>query len=202
MSSEADNAIEADSKIENEEAPPEVTDTTKEEVTKCDTSSEARVIHDTSPEARVLRDNINETPEFKNKTDMVKRKKVICKDFNAEMSLKTLRYSHKCSGPLENKAIKPKPKVKVKPIAINNDPQQPVAQLAQMAQPKPKAPTPVSKAMPPPPPPNMQPYDNLTQAQLIQLQMRSMHQEIMRRKQEKANNICQAMFKSRSKKSR
>ena len=43
MSSEADNAIEADSKIENEEAPPEVTDTTKEEVTKCDTSSEARV---------------------------------------------------------------------------------------------------------------------------------------------------------------
>ena len=192
MSSEADNAIEADSKIENEEAPPEVTDTTKEEVTKCDTSSEARV----------LRDNINETPEFRNKTDMVKRKKVICKDCNAEMSLKTLRYSHKCSGPLENKAIKPKPKVRVKPIAINNDPQQPVAQLAQMAQPKPKAPTPVPKAMPPPPPPNMQPYDNLTQAQLIQLQMRSMHQEMMRRKQEKANNICQAMFKSRSKKSR
>ena len=192
MSSEADNAIEADCKIENEEAPPEVTDTTKEEVTKCDTS----------PEARVLRDNINETPEFKNKTDMVKRKKVICKDCNAEMSLKTLRYSHKCSGPLENKAIKPKPKVRVKPIAINNDPQQPVAQLAQMAQPKPKAPTPVSKAMPPPPPPNMQPYDNLTQTQLIQLQLRTMNQDMMRRKQEKANNICQAMFKSRSKKSR
>ena len=192
MSSEADNAIEADSKIENEEAPPEVTDTTKEEVTKCDTS----------PEARVLRDNINETPEFKNKTDMVKRKKVICKDCNAEMSLKTLRYSHKCSGPLENKAIKPNPKVKVKPIAINNDPQQPVAQLAQMAQPKPKAPTPVSKAMPPPPPPNLQPYDNLTQAQLYQLHMRTMNQEIMRRRQEKANNMCQAMFKSRPKKSR
>ena len=192
MSSEADNAIEADSKIENEEAPPEVTDTTKEEVTKCDTS----------PEAPVLRDNINETPEFQKKTDMVKRKKVICKDRNAEMSLKTLRYSHKCSGPLENKAIKPKPKVRVKPIAINNDPQQPVAQLAQMAQPKPKAPTPVSKAMPPPPPPNMQPYDNLTQTQLIQLQLRTMNQDMMRRKQEKANNICQAMFKSRFKKSR
>ena len=56
--------------------------------------------------------------------------------------------------------------------------------------------------MPPPPPPNMQPYDNLTQAQLIQLQLRTMNQEMMRRKQEKANTMCQAMFNSRSKKSR
>ena len=71
--------------------------------------------------------------------------------------------------------------------------------MAQLAQAKPKAPTP---AMPPPPPPNMQPYGNLTQAQLIQLQLRTMNQEMMRRTQEKANTMCQAMFNSRFKKSR
>ena len=100
-----------------------------------------------------------------------------------------------------------KPKVKVKPLSVENNEKirnVPVQQqsVAQLAQAKHQVPPPVSKAMPPPPPPNMQPYDNLTQAQLIQLQLRTMNQEMMRRKQEKANNMCQAMFNSRSKKSR
>ena len=94
--------------------------------------------------------------------------------------------------------------MKVKPLSVENNEetrnvpgqQQPVAQLAQT---KYQIPPPVSKAMPPSPPPNMQPYDNLTQAQLIQLQLQTMNQEMMRRNQEKANNMCQAMFKSRSK---
>ena len=84
------------------------TDATKEEVAKEVATCEI------SPEARELRDKINETPEFKNKTDMAKHKNVTCKDCNAEMSLKTFRYSHTCSGPLENQAIKPKPNVEVK----------------------------------------------------------------------------------------
>ena len=83
------------------------------------------------------------------------------------------------------------PKVKVKPLSVEN-----IEETRNV--PIMKAPPSVSKAKPPPPPPNMQPYDNLTQAQLIQLQLRTMKPEMMRRKQEKANNMCQAMFSSRS----
>ena len=138
-----------------------------------------------------------------------------CGDCKKPMNMKTLRYSHpdKCEGKPSDIMSKPvrknnmKPKVKVKPLSVENNEkirnvpvqQQPVAQLAQA---KHQVPPPVSKAMPPPPPPNMQPYDNLTQAQLIQLQLRTMNQEMMRRKQEKANTMCQAMFNSRFQKSR
>ena len=138
-----------------------------------------------------------------------------CSDCKKPMNMKTKRYSHpdKCEGKPSDIMSKPvrknnvKPKVKVKPLNVENNEetrivpvqQQPAAQLAQT---KCQIPPPVSKAMPPPPAPNMQPYDNLTQAQLIQLQLRTMNQEMMRRKQEKANTMCQAMFNSRSKKSR
>ena len=126
-----------------------------------------------------------------------------CGDCKKPMNMKTLRYSHpdKCEGKPSDIMSKPvrknnvKPKVKVKPLTVENNEEITNAPII-------KAPPPVSKAMPPPPPPNMQPYDNLTQAQLIQLQLRTMNQEMMRRKQEKANSMCQAMFKSRCKKSR
>ena len=126
-----------------------------------------------------------------------------CSDCKKPMSMKTLRYSHpdKCEGKPSDIMSKPvrknivKPKVKVKPLSVENNEEIRNAPII-------KAPPPVSKAMPPPPPPNMQPYDNLTQAELIQLQLRTMNQEMMRRKQEKANTMCQAMFNSRSKKSR
>ena len=59
-----------------------------------------------------------------------------------------------------------KPKVKVKPLSVENNEEIRNAPVI-------KTPPPVSKAMPPPPAPNMQPYDNLTQAQLIQLQLRT-----------------------------
>ena len=183
MSSEAHNSIEEDTKIENETVTPEVVDTPQEGSIKNETGED---------------DNINEKPEFKNKTDMVKHKKVTCKDCNAEMTLKTLRYSHKCSGTLESKPIKPKPKVKVKPIAISppEDHQNEPALQKQATQPKP-IPSPQKNTSP-----ISSPYDNLSQAQLYQLHMRTMNQEIMRRRQEKANNMCQAMFKPKSKKSR
>ena len=51
--------------------------------------------------------------------DRMKNKKVKCEGCQAEMTLKTLRYSHKCNGKTEDKPIKPKPKtraVAVKPI--------------------------------------------------------------------------------------
>ena len=126
-----------------------------------------------------------------------------CGDCKKPMNMKTLRYSHpdKCEGKPSDIMSKPvrknivKPKVKVKPLSVENNEEIRNAPVI-------KTPPPVSKAMPPPPAPNMQPYDNLTQAQLIQLQLRTMNQEMMRRKQEKANTMCQAMFNSRSKKSR
>ena len=56
---------------------------------------------------------------LKNKTDRMKNKKVECEGCQAERTLKTLRYSHKCNGKTEDKPVKPKPKartVAVKPI--------------------------------------------------------------------------------------
>ena len=35
--------------------------------------------------------------QFKNKTDRMKHKRVTCTDYGAKLTLKTLRYSHKCS---------------------------------------------------------------------------------------------------------
>ena len=67
---------------------------------------------------------------------------------------------------------------------------------------------PLLKTTPPKPPQQIQqqqpsnPYANLTQQQLLQLQMRSMNVEIMKRKQEKSDNMCKAMFQARSKKSK
>ena len=54
---------------------------------------------------------------LKNKTDRLKNKKVNCKDSGANLTLKTLRYSHKCSK-TEDKEVKPKPKTKAKPKAV------------------------------------------------------------------------------------
>ena len=56
-------------------------------------------------------------PEFKNKTNRLKNKKVNCKDCGANLTLKILRYSHKCSK-TEDKEIKSKPKTKAKPKAV------------------------------------------------------------------------------------
>ena len=60
-----------------------------------------------------------EEEQFKNKTDRMKNKKVRCEGCQAQATLTTLRYSHKCNGKTEDKLIKPKPKartVAVKPI--------------------------------------------------------------------------------------
>ena len=138
-------------------------------------------------------------PPSRVKITEVAKQMTECSDCKKPMNMKTLRYSHpeKCEGKPSDITSKPvrksnvKSKLKAVPIRTQN-----MEEVEQHEAPPrvAKAPPPVSKSMPPPPPPNMQPYDNLTQAQLIQLQLRTMNQEILRRKQEKANGMCQAMF--------
>ena len=73
---------EADTNIDNKEAPEPLP---PEPVTEEPIKNE------------VTNEEIANEPQFKNKTDRMKHKKVKCNDCNAEMTLKTLRYSHKCS---------------------------------------------------------------------------------------------------------
>ena len=98
MSEALETVIEEDPKNDNEEAPEKVEEPKPEEDTK---------------------EAPKEDEQFKTKTDRMKNKKVKCEGCQAEMTLKTLRYSHKCNGKTEGKPIKPKPKartVAVKPI--------------------------------------------------------------------------------------
>ena len=112
MSEVPETVIEADTKNNNEEATEIIEDTKLEEV-KAETPEE------TPKEESPKEEATKEDEEFKNKTDRMKHKKVKCDGCQAEMTLKTLRYSHKCNGKTEDKPIKPKPKarsVAVKPI--------------------------------------------------------------------------------------
>ena len=98
MSEALETVIEEDPKNDNEEAPEKVEEVKPEEFKK---------------------EAPKEDEQFKNKTDRMKNKKVKCEGCQAEMTLKTLRYSHKCNGKTEDRPIKPKPKtraVAVKPI--------------------------------------------------------------------------------------
>ena len=112
MSEVPETVIEADTKNNNEEATEIIEDTKLDEV-KAETPEE------TPKEESPKEEATKEDEEFKNKTDRMKHKKVKCEGCQAEMTLKTLRYSHKCNGKTEDKPIKPKPKarsVAVKPI--------------------------------------------------------------------------------------
>ena len=102
MSEALETVIEEDPKNDNEEAPEKLEEPKPEEDTK-----------------EAPKEEPKEDEQFKNKTDRMKNKKVKCEGCQAEMTLKTLRYSHKCNGKTEDKPIKPKPKtraVAVKPI--------------------------------------------------------------------------------------
>ena len=102
MSEALETVIEEDPKNDNEEAPKKVEEPKPEEDTK-----------------EAPKEEPKEDEQFKNKTDRMKNKKAKCEGCQAEMTLKTLRYSHKCNGKTEDKPIKPKPKtraVAVKPI--------------------------------------------------------------------------------------
>ena len=135
-----------------------------------------------------------------------------CKDCKKPMTTKTLRYSHpsvcekKPSNIIDKPVKKYAPRKKTK---INVEPLAPEPQENNLVEPQQyqEQQQPLSKAMPAKPPQQIQqqplnPYANLTQQQLLQLQMRSMNAEIMRRRQEKSDNMCKAMFQARSKKSK
>ena len=107
MSEALEPVIEEDTTNDNEEAPEKVEETKPEETPKETTQEKTK------------EEPPKEDEQFKNKTDRMKNTKVKCEGCQAEMTLKTLRYSHKCSGKAEDKPIKPKPKartVAVKPI--------------------------------------------------------------------------------------
>ena len=104
----------------------EVNETINEEEPKNVNEEVAKPVVETKtkePKQEAPKEEINEEAkeeeQFRNKTDRMKNKKVKCEGCQAEMTLKTLRYSHKCNGKTEDKPIKPKPKtraVAVKPI--------------------------------------------------------------------------------------
>ena len=145
----------------------------------------------------------------------VAKQKGECKDCKKTMCMKTLRYSHpaKCEGKPSDILQKPvrknnlKPKIKVQNLApepeedneiFTNEPQQLYQQpKASTKATVPSVPTPKTTMAQP-----VNPYANLSQSQLLQLQLRSMNAEIQRRRQEKADMLGKAMFSSRSKKSK
>ena len=106
MSEAPETNIEGEAKNDNEEEPEKVEEPKPEEVKEEQPKEE-------------VKETPREDEQFKNKTDRMKNKKVKCERCQAEMTLKTLRYSHKCNGKTEDKPIKPKPKARnitVKPI--------------------------------------------------------------------------------------
>ena len=138
----------------------------------------------------------SETPNEEQKrikiTDIVKNL-TECNDCKKPMTVKTLRYSHpsvcekKPSNVIDKPVKKYAPRAKTK---INVEPLAPKQQENKLVAPQQyqEKQQPISEAMLPqqqqqPQVPN--PYDNLTQQQLMHLQMGSMNTEIMRRKQEK-----------------
>ena len=139
-------------------------------------------------------ENTNEE-QFKNKTDRMKSKRVNCKDCGANLTLKTLRYSHKCSK-LEDKEIKPKPKTKakVKAVPIHQDvtqgsktvPIQPVNNEVIHQQ----QPTIVKEVIQEPKQPVVMksPYEQLMDSYSI------IHQEYLSKRREKVNNLTASMF--------
>ena len=164
---------------------------------------------------------LNETTETKEEQKRIKftevaKQKGECKDCKKTMCMKTLRYSHptKCEGKPSDILQKPvrknnlKPKIKVQNLApepkeenetFTNEPQQLYQQPAPSTKATvPSVPTPKTTVVQQP----VNPYANLSQSQLLQLQLRSMNAEIQRRRQEKADKLGQAMFSSRSKKSK
>ena len=131
---------------------------------------------------QVKTEEVTNEPEFKNKTDRLKNKKVNCKDCGANLTLKTLRYSHKCSK-TEDKEINPKPKTKAKPKAVAIQP--PInnnivtnEEPAYIQQVKQQVRSPVIK----------------TPQEIINENFMLIQQQYISQRREKANNLVQSMF--------
>ena len=117
----------------------------------------------------------------------MKNKKVNCKDCGANLTLKTLRYYHKCSK-LEDKATRPRPKAKVKPKAVAIQP--PPTTNEVIANEEPVYFQQVKQQVrAPEPPPVIKSPQEIINANYILLQ-----QEFMNKRREKANVLTQSMF--------
>ena len=170
MSEAPEPIIEEETKNINEEATKETPPETNEATTQQDIKNEVK-----------QEENANEE-QFKNKTDRMKNKKVNCKDCGANLTLKTLRYSHKCSK-LEDKPITPKPRAKAKVKAVPIQPvnnevihqQQPTILKEVIQEPK----QPVIKKSP---------YEQLMDSYSV------IHQEYLNKRREKVNNLTASMF--------
>ena len=121
---------------------------------------------------------------MKNKTDRMKHKKVNCKDYGANLTLKMLRYSRKCSK-LEDKEIKPKPKakpqVKAVPIQTTQTQNEVINETPTSVKPRiiqePQQPV-IMKS----------PYEQIMDNYNI------LHQEYLNKKRDKGNGLCANMF--------
>ena len=115
----------------------------------------------------------------------MKHKKVNCKDCGANVTLKTLRYSHKCSR-TEDKQVKPKPRAKPKIVAIQSTMKNEVitneepAYIQQVKQ---------QFGEPEPPPPIVK-----TPQEIINDNFMLIRQQYINQRREKANNFVQSMF--------
>ena len=139
------------------------------------------------PEEPIKNDiKTEEEPEFKNKTERLKNNKVNCKDCGANLTLKTLRYSHKCSK-TEDKEINPKPQTKAKPKAVAIQPpinnnivtNEEPAYIQQVNQ----------QVRAPEPPPVIK-----TPQEIINENFMLIQQQYINQRREKANNLVQSMF--------
>ena len=115
----------------------------------------------------------------------MKHEKVNCKDCGANVTLKTLRYTHKCSK-TEDKQVKPKPRAKPKIVAIqppiNNEvttnAEPAYIQQVQQQFREPEPPPPIAK----------------TPQEIINESFMLIQQNYINQRREKANNLVQSMF--------
>ena len=121
------------------------------------------------------------------KTERYKDKNITCPKCSKSMLLRSYRYKHEknCTGNIENKPIKPKAKPQPKAVP------QPIYEEEEEEQKKPLS-KPVKNQILKP-----QPVNPLTN---IQQHYQLLHQQYIKEKQEKYNNLCQNMFKTKLKK--
>ena len=170
MSEETENVIEATNEINNEATPEEVNKPKPEEVKQ-----------------EILKEATKEEEDFKNKTERLKNKKVKCEGCNMEMTLKTLRYSHKCVGKTEDKAVRPKAKAKSKITAVAIKP----IQNEVIEETEPTYLKEVKQKVIREP---AQPVKMKTPQEIISDNYKILHQEYMDKRKEKADNLFKSMF--------
>ena len=178
MSEELDNIIEATNEINNEATP--------EEVIKLKTEEAKKEIPIEELKQETPKEPVKEE-DFKNKTERLKNKKVKCEGCNMEMTLKTLRYSHKCVGRTEDKAVRPKAKAKSKITAVAIKP----IQNEVIEETEPTYLKEVKQKVIREP---AQPVKMKTPQEIISDNYKILHQEYMDKRKEKADNLFKNMF--------